>query len=52
MRLRMLDIRMESRPRIGQAMLSGIEAGFEIILAILGHLFWRPSQGHRRGGQP
>lgn len=52
MKLRMLDIPIEYRPRIGQAKLNGIKVGFEDTLAILGHLFWRPSRHHGDGRQP
>jgi hypothetical protein len=52
MTLRMLDVPIEYRPRIGQAKLNGIKVGFEDTLAILGHLFWWPSRNHRGGGRP
>lgn len=51
MKLRMLDIPIGYRSSIAQAKLTGIKAGFEIILAILGRLLWRPSRGHRHGSQ-
>jgi histidinol-phosphate phosphatase family protein len=51
MRLRMLDMPIEYRPRIGQAKLNGIKVGFEITLAISGHLFWRLRGDHRDGSQ-
>lgn len=51
MKLRMLDIPIEYGPRIGQAKLNGIRTGFEDTLAILGHLFWRPSSVGREDGQ-
>jgi hypothetical protein len=44
MRLRMLDIPIEYRPRIGQAKLSGIKAGLEDTVAIIRYLFWQPSR--------
>jgi hypothetical protein len=44
MRLRMLDIPIEYRPRIGQAKLSGIKAGWEITVAIVSHLPWQPDR--------
>jgi glycosyltransferase involved in cell wall biosynthesis len=52
MKLRMLDIPIEYRPRIGQAKLSGIKVGFEDTLAILGHLFWQPGRTGRDGSGP
>lgn len=52
MKLRMLDMPIEYRPRIGQAKLNGIKVGFEDTSAILGHLFWRPPRNHRDGGRP
>ena len=52
MKLRMLDIPIEYRPRIGQAKLNGIKVGFEDTLAILGHLFWHPTRDHHDGSQP
>jgi len=52
MKLRMLDIPIEYRPRIGQAKLNSIKAGLEDTFAIFGHLFWRPNQDHRDGSRP
>jgi len=42
MGLRMLDMPIEYRPRIGQAKLNAIVVGFEDMLMILCLLFWRP----------
>jgi glycosyltransferase involved in cell wall biosynthesis len=52
MKLRMLDIPIEYRPRIGQAKLSGVQAGLEDTLTILGHLFWRPARDDHDGSRP
>ena len=51
MKLRMLDLPIEYRPRIGEAKLNGIKVGIEDTLAILGHLFWQPNRDHREGDQ-
>lgn len=51
MKLRMLDIPIDYRPRIGQAKLNGIKVGFEDTLAILGHLLWRPTRDRHDGSQ-
>ncbi|MCS7207054.1 MAG: glycosyltransferase family 2 protein [Dehalococcoidia bacterium] len=42
MRLRMMDLPIVYRPRIGRTKLSGIKAGLEDMGAILRFLFWRP----------
>ena len=43
MHLRVLDIPIEYRQRIGQAKLSGVGDGLRIAITILGHLLWRPN---------
>ena len=43
MQLRMLDIPVEYRPRIGQTKLNWVKAGFEFSAALLGCLLWRPN---------
>ena len=45
MKLKMLDMPIAYRPRIGQAKLNSIKVGFEDILMILRLLFWRPKGG-------
>jgi D,D-heptose 1,7-bisphosphate phosphatase len=45
MKLKMLDMPIEYRPRIGQAKLNSITVGFEDMLMILRLLFWRPKKG-------
>lgn len=43
MKLRMLDVPIEYRARVGEPKLNPIKAGIEDSLAILGHLWWRPN---------
>ena len=45
LKLKMLDIPIEYRPRIGNAKLNAIKAGFEDFKIILGLLFWRKNGG-------
>jgi hypothetical protein len=47
MKLKMLDMPIDYRPRIGQAKLNGITVGFEDTLMILRLLLWRPKNGGR-----
>ena len=42
MKLRMLDMPIEYRRRVGAAKLNGLVDGFEILVTILRLLFWRP----------
>lgn len=48
MKLKMLDMPIEYRLRIGQAKLNGIKVGFEDMFMILRLLFWRPKGKGRR----
>ncbi len=41
MRLRMLDMPIEYRPRVGSAKLNAIKVGFEDLTTILKLIFWR-----------
>ena len=45
MKLKMLDIPIEYKPRIGNAKLSAIKVGFEDLTAILKLVFWQPDRG-------
>jgi len=47
MNLRMLDIPITYRPRIGQTKLHSLKAGYEHIKLIVTLLFWKPSDGMR-----
>lgn len=47
MGLRMHDLPIVYRPRVGRAKLNGIRAGTEIMAAILRYLFWHPPSDHR-----
>ena len=51
MGLRVLDIPIQYRERIGQAKLSGVKDGFQIAVGILAHLLWRPSPSYAQEDQ-
>lgn len=44
MGLRVLDMPIQYRERIGEAKLSGVKDGFQIAMGILAHILWQPSQ--------
>jgi len=49
MKLEMVDIPIEYRPRIGNAKLSAIKVGFEDLKIILSLVFWQPDKGSGNG---
>ena len=46
MKLKMLDIPIEYRERIGETKLNGIKVGLEDLLAIIRHITWRPERDY------
>lgn len=46
MGLRVLDIPIQYRERIGRAKLSGVKDGLQIAVGILAHILWQPSKSY------